>query len=375
MAYEYYSTLGIDRNASPDDIKKAYRKKAMECHPDRHQGDRDQEALFKKVNEAYATLSDPQKKSRYDQRGTADDGQGGFGGFQGFGGMDGVDLSDIFESFFGGGGGGQRRGAQREQRGEDLTIETTITFAEMVEGVRQTVSYRRHSPCSTCHGTGAEPGSQPKECPDCHGHGSVRRTVQSLFGYVEQVVPCDRCSGSGQTIDRPCTACRGARRTVESTEYAVDIPAGIEDSMTIRITGEGSASVSGHRGDLYITVHVPSEEDGLTRRGADLHYTVLCDPAELALGTHKKIIIPILGERTLDISHGTQHGTVVTFRREGLHHVEDRRRARGDLHCTIEVRIPDRLSDRERELYTDLAREAGHGTDDGKGFFSKVLGL
>lgn len=313
MAYEFYSILEVAREASADEIKKAYRKKAMEYHPDRHGGDKEKEKLFKEVNEAYSTLSDAQKKAHYDRFGSVDMG-GGFGGGQG-GFHTNMDFSDIFESFFGGGfqGGGARRRSSGVE-GEDIEIRVKLDFAEAMSGLKKTISYTRKVVCSECIGTGAKKGTEPKECPQCHGAGQVRRRTQTIFGVMEQTGICDQCHGTGKFITEKCAKCQGERRETRKTEKEIDIPAGIDDGMTIKVRGEGNDGIGSKAGDLYITFSIPESIDGLTREDMNLFYTIEIDPVEAILGMKKTLKLPVLGERTVEIKAGTQHGEIFKFK-------------------------------------------------------------
>ena len=235
MAYEYYELLGVSQDASPEELKKAYRKKAMEHHPDRHNGDKSKEAEFKKINEAYAVLSDAQKRSAYDNAGGRSDFASGFGGGSPFG--EGFDFSDIFESFFSGGfqqGGGR----QRKEVGEDIETEISATFEEIVLGGKRTITYDRMETCVDCGGTGAASKDDITTCPDCAGHGRVRQRTQTIFGTMEQTIACPKCQGTGKIVKNPCKSCDGKRYKRARVEKEVDIPAGIEDGMTIKIRGE-----------------------------------------------------------------------------------------------------------------------------------------
>lgn len=227
MAYEYYDTLGIPRDADEDAIKKAYRKKAMEHHPDRHGGDKDKEKAFKEINEAYATLSDSDKRARYDRTGTSQD--SGPGGFD----TSGFDFSDIFESFFSGGFG--RGGSTRRARGGDRETIAEISFAESVAGVRKTVTYGRTVKCHHCHGSGAETPEDAKTCSDCQGRGRVRRRMQTVFGVMEQETVCPTCEGRGKTVSKKCHVCRGQGLEDIRVEKPLDIPAGIDDGMSMKV--------------------------------------------------------------------------------------------------------------------------------------------
>lgn len=292
MAYEFYSILEVTREVSAEELKRAYRKKAMEVHPDRHGGDKGKELLFKEVNEAYATLSDPQKRAHYDRFGSNDmgdrfgDSQGGF--------HTNMDFSDIFESFFGGGQAGGTRRKAGGIEGEDIEIRVKLDFAEALAGLKKTVSYTRKVVCIECTGTGAKKGTEPKECSQCRGAGQVRRRTQTIFGIMEQMGICDMCHGTGKIITDKCTKCHGERRETLKTEKEIDIPAGIDDGMTIKVRGEGNDGIGTKSGDLYITFNIPDSIDGLTREDTNLFYTLEIDPVEAVLGTKKILKLPVL---------------------------------------------------------------------------------
>ncbi len=367
MSYEYYSTLGVDRNASADDIKKAYRKKAMECHPDRHAGDKGKEAEFKKVNEAYATLSDAQKKSMYDQFGSPEWAQWGFGGFWGFQwGFD-VDLGDIFESFFGGSGG---RGRKKADIGEDIEIRIKISLEDAIKWTSRVVEFKRRSSCEKCHGNGAKDGTAIKTCEQCHGQGRVRQRMQTVFGVMEQTVTCPGCSGSGKVISEKCTTCHGKWWQETMMKKDIEVPAGIENGMSIKIRSEGHAGRDGS-GDLYATFDLPDREGWLIREGDDLHFAVNITPAEATLGTEKSIEIPVLGKKSLSIKAGTQHDTEILYKHEGMPSVQ-RKWSKWHLIIHLVIDIPTRLSSDEKKLYAALL-ELQWGKKAGKGFFEGIF--
>ncbi len=369
MAYEYYATLGVQKTASADEIKRAYRKKAMELHPDRTKGDKTKEAEFKKVNEAYAVLSDPQKKAAYDRTGTT--GPAGFEGFPGGGFSADFDFSEIFEQFFGGGfPGGGRGGARRREVGADIEIRIRIPFEKSIRGGTEEISFERRTVCPDCGGSGAEKGHDPKTCPDCGGSGRVRQRMQTVFGTMEQTASCPRCHGTGKFVNHPCRHCRGERYVVFKTKKTVDVPAGIEDGMTVKLRGEGHEGKDGN-GDLYLHFSVPEEDRGLRREGADLHYALDLDPAEMVLGCKKKISIPVVGEREIEVKAGSQHGRAVRFKGEGAHRLPNG--GKGDLVVTLRVRIPESPSAKERDLYTEIAKEKGLGDDHSKGIFGGLF--
>ncbi len=367
MSYEYYSTLGIERNASTEEIKKAYRKKAMECHPDRHAGDKVKEAEFKKVNEAYATLSDAQKKSMYDQFWTSEWAQGWFGGFGGFQwGFD-VDLGDIFESFFGGSGG---RGRKRADIGEDIEMRIKISLEDAIRGTSRLVEFKRKSRCESCGGNGAKNGTAIKTCDTCRGSGQVRQRMQTVFGVMEQAVTCPDCRGSWKIISEKCHDCHGKWLQETLVKKDIDVPAGMENGMSIKIRGEWHVGSDGS-GDLYIAFEIPDREAGLTRAGADLHYEVKLSPAEAVLGSEKSVDIPVLGKKNITVKSGTQHNTEILYKHEGMPSVQ-KKWARGHLIVHLVIDIPTKLSNDEKKLYTALLELQG-GKKAGKWFFESIF--
>ena len=344
MPYEYYSLLSVERSASAEEIKKAYRKKAMEHHPDRHAGDKSKEAEFKKINEAYATLSDTQKKAHYDQSGSAEWTGWGFGWFHW--GFD-VDLWDIFESFF-----GWNSSRKRAEIGEDIEIRVKISLEDAIRGTTRIIEFKRKSSCSSCSGNGAKNGSEIKTCEECHGNGRIRQKMQTVFGIMEQTVSCPRCSGIGKIITEKCHTCNGRWWEEKGIKKDIDVPAGIENGMSIKIRSEWHTGRDGN-GDLYITFEVPDREAGFIREWDDLHYEVALSPAEATLGTEKTIEIPVLGKKSLHIKHGTQHNTEVVFKHEGLYSLQ-RKWYRGNLIIHLVIDISRKLSEDQKKLYEGL---------------------
>ncbi len=366
---DYYEVLGIARNASDDDIKKAFRRLARQYHPDVNK-DKDAEARFKEINEAYEVLSDPQKRQMYDQFGHAGPGLGagaGFGDF-GFGG-----FGDIFQTFFGGGGpGAGRRGPQR---GADLRYNLTLTFEEAVFGCEKDLEIPRADTCPACRGSGAEPGTEPSRCPNCNGTGELRRVQQSIFGQFVNVVMCERCQGEGRVITTPCHECHGAGRVRVTKHVSLKVPAGVDTGSQIRLTGEGEAGPrGGPNGNLYVSITV-KKHPFFERDGADILYTLPINFAQAALGD--EIEVPTVdGKVLLKIPPGTQSGKIFRLRDKGVPHL--RGGGRGDQHVYVRVVTPTELSAKERELLEQLraiskkpnaAHEKG---DKGGGIFDRV---
>ena len=364
MSKEYYSILWVAENASADEIKKGYRKKAMEVHPDRHGGDKGKEWEFKKLNEAYSVLSDPEKKSNYDQFGNAE-GMGGMWGFGGFQwGFDASDLGDIFSSFFGGSG---RWGARkRADIGEDIEMQMSISLEDALRGNSRKVEFKRRTSCESCHGK----WGKTTTCESCHGSGRVRERMQTVFGVMEQERVCGACSGTGEKITEKCGTCHGKKYADSTIKKDIDIPAGIEDGMTVKIRAEwhGWADWSG---DLYIVFAVPDREWGLTREGHTLHYDMKLSPAEAALGCEKILDIPILGKKTITVKHGTQGEDIFWFANEGAPRL-DRKGLKWELIVHVVVDIPTKLSSDEKKLYSALL-EIQWGKKAEKGFFESIF--
>ncbi len=335
---DYYETLGVARDSDPEAVKRAFRKLAMQYHPDRNPDD-DAAERFKEVNEAYEVLADPDKRARYDRFGHAGDGASDqFGGF-GFG--------DIFDAFFG--GLGRRRGPQR---GADMRASLTLEFDDAVFGCEKEVDVQRIEVCAGCRGSGAAPGTEPETCATCAGRGEVRRTQQSLFGQFVNVSPCDRCRGTGRTVTDPCKQCRGAGRERKRRTLVVRVPAGVDSSSQIRLTGEGEAGVmGGERGDLYITLEV--RPHALFRRSEDdIIYELPLNFAQAALGAD--VSVPLIdGDADIKIAPGTQTGDLIRLRGKGVPHV--RGNGRGDQIVVINVLTPTDLTEDQRALLQQLA--------------------
>lgn len=351
MSKDYYAILWIERSASADEIKKAYRKKAMEHHPDRHGGDTEQEKHFKEVNEAYAVLSDPTKKSRYDQFGSAE--WGNFGGFGGFDFGD-INVEDIFSSVFGNMGFGGTR-TQRRTENLDISIDVSLTFEESFKGVKKEIVFDRMVVCDTCHGHGTKDGVMPKDCQTCRGSGRITQATRSIFGVMQQVVVCPECQGEWSIIQDRCTQCAGHKRIRQDFKTSVEIPAGIDDGMTIRVTGEGHSWLwSSLSGDLYVVCHVEQSLEKLNRREHTIFTTVHISPAEAALWISKKIRFPLIGERNIKISPGTQHAKKIVLSGDWMPIIG--KKWHGDLIITFEVIIPAKMSRAEKKLYEELLK-------------------
>ena len=374
---DYYEVLGLNKSANEGEIKKAYRSLAKKYHPDMNPGDKEAEAKFKEVNEAYAVLSDADKKAKYDQFGhaafdpTAGGGDGGFGGFGGFG--DFGDLGDIFGSFFGGGFGGsssQRRNAP--QRGEDIGVRVTVTFEEAAFGVKKDVTYNRIQKCDDCGGSGAQKGTTAETCSACGGSGQ-RRVTQRIGGMAFQsTTACDACRGTGKIIKTPCSNCKGTGYVKISKKLSVNIPAGIDDGERIALRGQGcDGRNGGPAGDLIITVLV-KRHSFFERDGYNLYAEVPITVTEATLGA--EIEVPTLeGNHTLTIPEGTQPFTKFTIRQKGIPYVNNANR-RGDLILTVNVEIPKGLNEKQKEhmrAFADSCKETNYSKK--SGFFKRIF--
>ena len=375
---DYYEVLGVQKGATEEEIKKAYKKMARKYHPDLNPGDKDAEEKFKEVNEAYEVLSDSEKKARYDQFGFAgvdpNFGAGG-GGYGGGAGFDFGDLGDIFGSFFGGGfGGGQtRRNPNAPQRGESIRMNLTISFEEAAFGCEKELELDRYESCETCHGSGAAPGTSPETCPDCGGSGVVQTRRQTPMGVFASTAPCSRCGGRGKIIKEPCAACHGSGQTRKTRTIKVKIPAGIDDGQTISLRGEGSGGVNGGpAGDLYVTVYVKPHKM-FKRDGQDIMLEMPVSFAQAALGA--TLTVPTVdGKVQYDMPEGTQTGTVFRLRGSGVPNINGR--GRGDQYVKVTVEVPRNLNGEQKELLRKFEEATGENCyDQRKGFFKKMKDL
>ena len=381
MAKDYYDILEIQKNASDNDIKQAYRKLAMKYHPDRNKGDKAAEEKFKEINEAYETLKDPQKRAAYDQYGhdayknAASGGgfnpnTGGFSGFSSHGGFNfefGGDspFSDIFEDFFGSAMGGAGQGGRAEMRGSDLRYETSITLEEAFKGKDIELKIKTNVKCEDCKGTGSEGGTKPKACPSCRGTGKMR--FSQGFFIVEKT--CSACNGTGSIIENSCKTCRGAGRHSHTKTLNIKIPAGIDNGARIRLAGEGEAGLrGGTAGDLYIFVSVMPHKL-FRREGNTIHCDVPISFVTAALGG--EIEVPTIdGKKALlKIPEGTQPGQILKLKGKGMTAV--RSSLRGDMMVHAKVETPTKLSTKQKELLQEFAKEKGT-CPQSEGFFAKV---
>jgi molecular chaperone DnaJ len=359
---DYYEILEVERDASPEDLKKAYRRMAVRLHPDRNPGDKASEERFKEAAEAYAVLSDPEKRARYDRFGKA--GLGAQPGFSGFDADVFADFGDVLGNLFGFGNifGGGRRGPRP---GQDLQYDLELTFEQTASGLESPIRIPRLDRCGTCKGTGAQGKDGVKTCPTCRGRGQV--AFQQGFFTIART--CGTCGGSGKRIVKPCPTCEGKGRVRVEKTVTVRVPAGVDDGMRLRIAGEGEASPDGGPpGDLYVLLHV-QEHPVFSREGPQLHMEVSITTAQAALGT--TLAVPLLGggHEEVELDGGTQSGTIVRLRGKGLPALD--RSGRGDLHVHVRVVTPERLTPEQRELYEKLAALDGVDAPE-RGLFERV---
>jgi molecular chaperone DnaJ len=372
---DYYAVLEVARTASDDEIKKSYRKLAMQYHPDRNNGSKEAEERFKEISEAYDVLRDAQKRAAYDRYGEAGLRGGGGAGFHH------VDLSEALSMFmrdfggFGGGlgdlfgGGGQSANGPRA--GQDLKVEMPLTLAEVTTGVEKKINIRLLDPCDKCSGTGAEPGSKAETCKTCSGIGEVRRAQRSFFGQFVTVAPCPTCRGEGRIVSNPCKKCRGEGRTKSDREITVQIPAGVATGQYMTLRGVGNAGTrGGPRGDVHVLFEV-AEDPRFERDGEDLYTEMLVTYPQLALGA--ELSVPtVTGHAALTVPQGTQSGHIFHLRGRGLPRVNGN--GTGDLHVRVQLWTPERLTDEEKQLLDRLSElQPGVPADGrGKGFWSKM---
>lgn len=373
MSADYYELLGVSRSASEDEIKRAYRRLARQLHPDANGGDPEAEERFKQVTLAYETLGDPERRRRYDLFGPEGARAGmaegpDLGSFFGGGG-----FGDLFDAFFGGSpfGGGQRGGGrQGPPRGEDFQTTLVLDLREAVFGVRKDLTVTLPVRCETCGGTGARVGTTPVTCPECRGSGQVRRVRQSLLGQMVTASPCHRCGGLGEVVQSPCPACRGEGRRSEERTWSVDIPAGVDDGATLRLSGRGPAGPrGGPQGDIFVHLRVAMDERW-SREGADLVHTLRIAMTQAALGAELELDT-LDGTEALSIPPGTQTGRTFRLRGRGVPHLGGR--GRGDLVVRVEVETPTDLTKSQADLLRRLAEERGEPVaPEDSGIFSRL---
>jgi molecular chaperone DnaJ len=350
---DYYATLGVAKNASQDEVKKAYRKLARQHHPDRNAGDKNAEARFKEISQAYDVLGDPDKRKQYDAGtgpfATGPGPQGGPGGFAGGFDFDAGGMGDILSNLFGGGGARGRRPRQRAERGRDLEAEVQISFDQAISGAQVSLSVPMSGSCPTCHGTGAKPGTTPKVCPKCEGRG-IETEGQGMFSISQ---PCSRCGGAGTVIEDPCPTCKGSGSVRTVKRYRVNIPAGVKDGGRIRLAGKGEPGRrGGPPGDLYVLTHV-TPSPIFKRKGEHLEVEVPLTVPEALLGA--EIEVPTLeGRKTLRVPAGTKHGTVQRLRGEGPPK-PGKPGERGDIHYRFVIEVPSKLTNEQQQAVDALS--------------------
>ena len=371
---DYYALLGLEKSASDDEVKKAYRKAAMQYHPDRNSAP-DAEAKFKEIAEAYAVLGDATKRAHFDRYGSAAP-SGGFGG----GNYQHVDLSEAlnifmrdfggfggFESVFGGGGDGRQRGDAR--RGQDVKVTVKLTLQDVAAGVKKTVKMRALERCDTCAGSGAKQGRKPVSCTACGGTGEVRRAARSMFGQFVSVSPCSTCEGEGSVVKDPCADCRGEGRVRKERLETVEIPAGVSSAHYLTLRGKGASGPrGGAAGDLLVLIEV-QEDPRFERQGEHLIHDLPVSFAQAALGADIVVSTPF-GDEKVTVAPGTQTGTVLRLRGKGLPILGGR--GMGDLHIRLHVWTPERLSDEQAKLFRELRRIEGEAPAPSQSFWDKL---
>lgn len=367
---DYYEVMGVPKNASDDEIKKAYRKLAKQYHPDLNPGDKTAEARFKEVNEAYEVLSDKEKRGRYDQFGHAgvDPNFGAGAGGSPFGAD--IDLGDIFSSFFGGGFGGRKANPNAPRRGTDTEATVTITFEEAAKGCKKDISYGKVDTCTACGGSGAQAGTSPKTCSACGGSGQVRINQRTPFGVVQTARTCDKCGGSGKVIENPCRECSGSGRIRTSKKIEVTIPAGIADDQILNVSGQGNAGANGGpAGDLHVYINVRPHPI-FERRGNDVWCELPLTFTQAALGA--EVVVPTLdGKVSYTVHEGTQPGDIFKLKGKGIPHINGR--GRGDQFVQVTIEIPKNLTQKQKEILQEFDQNAGEKNyQKRKGFFDKL---
>ncbi len=372
MATDYYKLLGVSRAAGADEIKKAYRKLARQLHPDANPDNPAAAEKFKEVSKAYSVLSDDDMRAKYDRFGEA--GVGGAGGQNMGDPFGGGGLGDIFDAFFGGGGGspfgGGRRGPAGPPRGQDMEVAVSISFEQAAFGDQIPVDLKLPQPCGACNGSGAGEGTKPVTCSECSGAGQVRRVRQSVLGQMVSTSPCGRCGGLGEVITTPCGTCHGQGRITADKSYTVDVPAGVVDGSTLRLTRRGAAGPRGGApGDLYVHLRVKAH-DRYRRDEDDLITEIPISIAQAALGT-KLVLVTLDGDEELVVPAGTQPGHQFVLRARGVPRLQGR--GRGDLRAIVRVEVPTKLSVDEADMLRTFAEGRGESVSDaGSGLFSKI---
>lgn len=386
MAKDLYEALGLSKGATDDEIKKAYRKLAKKYHPDLNPGDKEAEAKFKEISEAYEILSDPQKRSNYDQFGTADPmggGAGGYGGFNGFSGFSGGfngsnfeftggfgGINDIFEAFFDGGASGGARTSAGPKRGSRITAKVTLSFEEAAKGVTKEIEVERMEKCETCKGTGAKPGTNVKTCSTCNGTGQIQSYQNTILGRIATSRPCQNCHGEGTIIETPCPECRGKKNVRKKVKISVKIPAGIDNGQAISLKGQGQPGEKGApAGDLHVVISVRPHKI-FTRDGNDLYCNIPITFVQAAVGA--VIEVPTLsGKVKFDLPEGTQPGTKFRLKGKGIKDVNGY--GVGDLYITVNVEVPKKLNSEQKKALDNFAKVCGEDAyETRKSFFDTM---
>ena len=370
---DYYEILGVSRDADETELKKAYRKLAKQYHPDMNPNDKDAEAKFKEINEAYAVLSDPQKRKQYDMYGHSGLDGTGFDGFSGFGGFD-FGFEDIFDTFFGGSPFGRStRRKSGPRRGNDLKYSLEISFLEAAFGVTKEINVTRMQLCHVCGGSGSKPGTKPETCRHCNGTGQIRHVQATPFGQMVNMRTCEVCHGEGTIITNPCDECRGNGRVQKTSKISINVPAGIDNGQTISLRGEGEPGMmGGPPGDLYVSIRV-KPHPLFKREGYDVICEIPITFTQAALGA--ELEIPTLeGTIKYNIPEGTQTGTVFRLKNKGIKHL--RSNAKGDQLVRVNVEVPTKLSAKQKELLKQFAEISGDEVfQQRKSFFDKMKDL
>lgn len=368
---DYYSILGIEKSASQDEIRSAFRKLAIKYHPDKNKGNKAAEEKFKEINEAYQVLSDPQKRSNYDQFGTSEFDGGGSQGAQGFGGFGGFDsdfggFGDIFDSIFGGAGRGTRSRRSQAEPGADLEYNLNLTFEEAVFGCEKEISINRNEKCETCNGTGAKKGTSPKTCDKCGGAGQIRVQRQTPLGIMSTVAVCDKCHGTGKIIDEPCSTCHGTGKERKYRKIKINVPAGVDTGNVIPLRGQGEHGTNGGpSGDLYINIRVSSHPK-FKRSGFDISFDTHISFGMAVMGAEISVDT-VDGPVKYTIPEGTQSGTVFRLRGKGVPRVNSS--GRGDQYVKVIVDIPKKLNEKQREALKNFMKISGEDVSDYKESF------
>ncbi|MEG1310984.1 MAG: molecular chaperone DnaJ [Romboutsia sp.] len=369
---DYYEILGVDKNVDAQALKKAYRKLAMQYHPDRNPDNKEAEEKFKEISEAYEVLSDDTKRQTYDQFGHAGmNGQGGFGGQGGFSGQGFGGFEDIFGDMFGDiFGGGQRTRRRGPERGADIRHSVDISFEEAAFGKKMSIKINRSEECSECHGSGSKSGTSKKTCPTCNGAGEVRTVQRTPFGNIASSRTCSICNGEGEVVESPCNKCNGQGSTRKVKTIEVDIPGGIDDGQMIKLSGQGEiGSKGGPRGDLYIVVNVNSHPL-FTREGNDIYFDMPITFVQAALGD--EIEVPTLdGKVKYTVPEGTQTGTVFRLREKGIPRL--RGNSRGDQYIKVVVDTPRKLNEKQKDILREFAKECGEDVHEKKSTFGRKI--